>query len=412
MSRASVYLLISELPMRQSSPDTIITAEPTHWLDTQMGDVFAPHVRVQISWADIEFAVQRGAVAPAHAHALWAEWADPGNPRRVHRKSQSKPAAISAPRFDITHTLYYFGGLLAIGAMSLFMNLSWQMLGPWGGGALALGYMVAALRVASYLKAKGLNVPAGILATLAVVLVPLVVWSVQVGLGLWPGGASEAYRDYHHRVDWRFLTLEFATLAAGVVMLWWYRLPFMVMPGAITLWYMSMDMAALLMQAQGFDWTFARNFSMLFGMGTCALAVWVDLRCRLADRPEYRQDFAYWLYTLGAIMFWGGLSMHDSSSELAKLGYAAINVVLILWGAMIGRRVFTVLGGLGVAGYLGYLSYRVFKDSLLFPFALTLLGLAVVALGVWWQRREQAIRDTLVDHLPEALRPLTQDFNP
>jgi uncharacterized iron-regulated membrane protein len=54
----------------------------------------------------------------------------------------------------------------------------------------------------------------------------------------------------------------------------------------------------------------------------------------------------------------------------------------------------------------------VFKDSLLFPFALTLLGLAVVALGVWWQRREQAIRDTLVDHLPEALRPLTQDFNP
>jgi len=34
------------------------------------------------------------------------------------------------------------------------------------------------------------------------------------------------------------------------------------------------------------------------------------------------------------------------------------------------------------AGYLGYLAGRVFKDSLLFPFALSLIGLAIIALGV------------------------------
>jgi hypothetical protein len=50
-----------------------------------------------------------------------------------------------------------------------------------------------------------------------------------------------------------------------------------------------------------------------------------------------------------------------------------------------------VLGALGVAGYLGYLSHRVFQDSLMFPFALTLLGLGVVALGIWWQRHEDRI---------------------
>jgi hypothetical protein len=65
-----------------------------------------------------------------------------------------------------------------------------------------------------------------------------------------------------------------------------------------------------------------------------------------------------------------------------------------------------VLGALGVASYLGYLAYRVFEDSLLFPFALTLLGLAVVALGIWWQRHEAELHARLAGWLPAALRPL------
>jgi hypothetical protein len=62
--------------------------------------------------------------------------------------------------------------------------------------------------------------------------------------------------------------------------------------------------------------------------------------------------------------------------------------------------VFAVLGALGVAGYLGYLAQRVFQDSLLFPFALTLLGLAFVWLGVQWQRHEAAIHARLGRYAP------------
>ena len=67
-----------------------------------------------------------------------------------------------------------------------------------------------------------------------------------------------------------------------------------------------------------------------------------------------------------------------------------------------------IFGALGVAGYLGYLSSRVFHDSLGFTFALTVLGLAVVAFGVWWQRHEAAIHARLAQWLPAALRPLGQ----
>ena len=401
--------------MNKDNPDTMPGEDLPRWETTKAEDVFLPSVRVQISWHDVQAAVEEGAIVPTAAHALWASWATPGSPLRVKAAPDvdTHPQPLEAlapvhrgPVFSFTNTLYYFGGMLAIGAMTMFMNLGWALFGAWGVFALSVGYLVGALAVAGNLLQKGLRTPAGILATLAVCLVPLAVWALQSGMGLWPDGGPDSYRDYHRFIDWRWLTLELATLAAAAVLLWRYKLPFMVMPVAVTIWYLSMDVAHMLMQKEGFDWAFTRDVSLVFGLATCALAVWVDLRSRTATAPEDRQDFAFWLYLFGAIMFWCGLSLRESDSELNKFLYALINVGMVFLGAAIGRRVFTVLGGFGVAGYLGYLAYRVFEDSLLFPFALTLLGLAVVALGIWWQRHEAAIHARLAGWLPAALKPL------
>ena len=46
------------------------------------------------------------------------------------------------PRFTPVHVLYYLGGMIAIGAMSLFMTLGWKSLGGWGGFVTALCYLV------------------------------------------------------------------------------------------------------------------------------------------------------------------------------------------------------------------------------------------------------------------------------
>lgn len=337
---------------------------------------------MKINRNDLQAAVTNGLLRDDQLEQLWAFLAE---------RQRDKPG------FNFIHILYYLGGLIAISAMTLFMTLGWESFGGWGIFFIALAYAGAGLWLTHYfLSQPHLKIPAGITATFVVALTPLAVYGLQTALGFWAEGY--VYRDYHVWIDWRWLLMELATLATGAVMLWRYRLPFLVMPVAVTLWYMSMDLAPFLAGGEDFDWAWRKLVSLWFGLLMVLLALWVDIR----SRPE--QDYAFWLYLFGVIAFWGGLSLMKSDSELGKLLYFGINLFMIFVGAVLSRRVFAVFGSLGGAGYLGYLAYHVFEDSLLFPFVLTLIGLGVIYLGILWQRREQAISARLQSWLPAAWR--------
>ena len=73
------------------------------------------------------------------------------------------------------------------------------------------------------------------------------------------------------------------------------------------------------------------------------------------------------------------------------------------------RRAYAVFGAIGICMYLGRLASVVFKDSLLFPFALSLIGVAVIAAGLLYHRNEKAIAAWLSLHLPHAVLRLRPD---
>lgn len=140
----------------------------------------------------LDAAAQRSVISASQCDALWAD---------LQQQAQHMPG------FRPAHVLYYLGGMIAIGAMSLFMTLGWERLGGWGLLAIALVYAALALGMTEYLlQRQRLRLPAGITATLAVVLVPLAVYGLQQALGFWPGdtGRGGAYRDYHRLIDWRW----------------------------------------------------------------------------------------------------------------------------------------------------------------------------------------------------------------
>jgi hypothetical protein len=270
--------------------------------------------------------------------------------------------------------------------------------------------MVAAAWLTHHFAEQKLAIPAGLMAALVVAATPLAVYGLQRMLGYWE--FTTPYRSFHTHIDWRWIIMELGTLAVGAAVLWFWRLPFSVMPVAVTLWYMSMDLAPLLQTSlSGIKlsyeqrnaywkayWEFRKWVSVVIGLAIAAGAIAIDR----AKRSQ--QDYAFWLHLAGVTAFWGGLSAMSSDSELGKFVYFLINLAMLLLGVVIGRRVYTVFGALGIAGYLGHLSYKVFKDSLIFPFALMLIGLGVVWLGVLWQRTERQIMGAIESWLPPRLR--------
>lgn len=332
---------------------------------------------MKIGKNDLEAAAAAGIVSAEQARDLWAFL----DQRYGH-----------VPQFRFAHVLYYLGGMIAIGAMTLFMNIGWDLWGPLSLTVFAVCYGFVSWRLGVWLlDAKHLPLPAGITFALAIVLVPLAIYGVEAYLGYWEKDGR--YTDYHHYIDYRWLIMELATLAVASVMLWRYRLGFMVMPVAVTLWYLGMDVADWIVQArhpmvEGQSWEgyqliehLRKWISLWYGVAMLALAFYVDLR-----NVSRRADYAFWLYLFGMMSFWGALTSMDSNSELGRFLYAVLNVGLILAGAVLGRRVFAPFGAMGVAFYLGHLAHRIFKDSLMFPFALSLIGLGIVFAGIWWNK--------------------------
>jgi hypothetical protein len=73
---------------------------------------------------------------------------------------------------------------------------------------------------------------------------------------------------------------------------------------------------------------------------------------------------------------------------------------------LLKRRLFMIFGSLGIFGYISYLAFRVFENSLLFPLALSALGIAIIYLGVVYQRHYRQLEHYFDSILPLAWRSL------
>jgi hypothetical protein len=98
---------------------------------------------------------------------------------------------------------------------------------------------------------QALRIPGGLLFTIAVCMTPLAVYGLERWTGFWPENDPGEYANFHPYINGSWLLMEVATVAAGLVVLRIWRFPFLTAPIAYALWYMSMDLVALLGNRQG-----------------------------------------------------------------------------------------------------------------------------------------------------------------
>ena len=339
---------------------------------------------MNISRSHLRRAASQSGLAEEEADRLW-------------EALKSEAITDDRPRFDAANVAYYFGALIVIGAMGWFMTKAWENFGGAGLFAIALLYAVCFVIAGSVLwKKPGLRVPAGLLITMAVCMVPLAVYGVERWTGFWPANDPGAYTRFHPYINGSWLIMEGATIAAGLIALRFFRFPFITAPIAYALWYMSMDLVHLISGGGAMSWQDKATITAVFG----ALML---LGAYLTDLLGESEDYSFWAYLFGTIIFWGGLSSMESHGEMGRFIYFLINLFLIVCSVALRRRVFMVFGTLGVFWYLSHLAYSVFQNSILFPLVLTVIGLLIIFLGVQYQKRrkdlEQGFRAKIAPHV-------------
>lgn len=349
---------------------------------------------MQYSDDDLRAAVRAGVIDAAELDRLAAFLA-----RRRSRVSEVAPAST----FDAAHLLWYAGALIVIGAMGLFSTVAFSQMGGQALTACAVVYAIVFTIAGHHLwHRKNLRTPGGLLITIAVSMAPLAVYGIQEALGWWGTfGRPGTVQDFYVWIKGSWIFMEIAAIVAGVIALRFYRFPFIVSVIAVALWFMSMDLTPWIFGTGQFDWEMRRKVSVWFGLAVIIIAWIVDYRSRDGD-------FAFWLHLFGLMTFWGGITATESSSEPAKAVYCLLNVGLLLMSVILMRRAYAVFGALGISIYLGHLADVVFKDSLLFPFALSLIGIAIISAGLLYHRKREMITAWITAHLPESvlrLRP-------
>src|SRR5829696_8625245 len=323
-------------------------------------------------------AVSEGVILEGQAVDLW---------RLLTRRNADRP------RFDLPHVAYYFGALVVISAMTWFMTLGWEKFGGGGMLLISLSYaLVFTVAGALLWRDKGLKVPGGLLVTAAVCMTPLAVYGFETMTGAWLQGAPGDYADFYDYIKGGWFPLEVATVAAGLVALWFFRFPFLTAPVAFALWFMSMDVTPLIYgehyyEAQGYQFV-----SLVFGLVVLVGAYVVDRRTE--------EDYAFWGYLFGMFAFWGGLTLLEGGGELDWFFYSLVNLALVILSVLLQRRVFIVFGSVGVFGYVGHLAWEIFEDSLVFPFVLSAVGIAIIALGILYAKNKERVERGVLSRVP------------
>ena len=313
-------------------------------------------------------------------------------------------ASVPTARFDPIHVLYYAGALIIIGAMGFFTTVAFGALGGWALAAIGVVYAIVLTAIGDRLWRKpATRMPGGLLVAAAVSMAPLAIYGVQDALNLWPADKPGNYQDFYPLINASWVYMELGAIAASASALWRYPMPFILLIAAVALWFMSMDLAALIAHRHKPDWEadfeLRRIVSEVFGAAMIVVAWALDLR------RGREGDFGFWLHLFGAMTLWGAITAGDGG-EFGKAVYCAFNVAYIGFGLFLDRRIYAVFGVIGISMYLGHLAYTVFSDVLAFTFALTALGLAIVFAGIWLERRRAAWSGFFDARLPSALRAL------
>jgi hypothetical protein len=275
--------------------------------------------------------------------------------------------------------LMYLGGCISLFAVTLGVGEGWRRYGA-GVGAIAIGVLCISLFVlASALLRRGWEVPSGLAATVAIGLVPLMVFATTQAINIGTQHDFGEYRDFYFWVSSQFAWMEIATLGVTMIAVTRFRLPILVLPAMVCSWFFSMDATGLLFRNPSLN-----NYLVMF---SAVATVMFGLAFALDHRGH--RFHATWLH-LGALLTIGGVGC--ASGDLLWWALGGLAIAGLGLGIVANRSVYFVFGGLWAYSTGTHLAIETFGGGVAFPMMLLVAGGTLVALAMRWSKSSESGR--------------------
>jgi hypothetical protein len=336
-----------------------------------------------LTLADLDEWVAAGLIRPDQAEAIRAYTARRTPAAIVVPTAHGlQPAGTSDERtgLNLVSIAYYFGAFLILFAYTVFVGLSWEDLNNGGRTAVSAFTIAALWAIGAGLHRKGYPTAGGLLLFAGAAVVPLLVYSLEVATGFWPGDELDAYGADYREIVASWVVMEVAAIAACLVILWLIRFPLLILQAAFWGWFLAMDLTRWVRGSDDWSWDQAEQaVSLVFGLALLGLGVWAWER---GLRGE-----AFWLGLAGhAIVFLNGSFLFLGEGVLIGIPYLLFYLAVVAASVRLQSRTYLVFGALGTYAYVAYLAFSVFEGALGFALGLALTGLAVVLGAVAYQR--------------------------
>ncbi len=295
----------------------------------------------------------------------------------------------------IMNLLYYSGALLVISALSWLMKSSWDSFGGGGIFVLTLIYIIFFLICGIYLQShKQYEVPAGLLFSIIICLIPLLVFGLLKYLNHWPSDLR--YGDFYFWIKGKWVILEISGILVGLTIFYFIKFPFLLAPISFGLWFLSMDIVPLIFQTNSITWTDRKYISLIFGM--------LILIAGYITHKRSDEKYSFWLYLFGLLTLTSALSIFYNSNNLMFIVFFVVNLGFILFSLILDQKVFLVFGSIGLMEFLGRFSYRFFKGTVFFPFILSAIGIVLIIIGIYYQRNQTKIDTYFEENMPQFFK--------
>ena len=207
---------------------------------------------------------------------------------------------------------YYFGAFMILLAYTFFMGIRWESLGVTGEIVVSFFSVVVLSSIGAFLRRNGFVTAGGLLIFAGTGITPLLIYTLQRALGIWPPGWElYGYSQFYTVVAKTWVPLELISILVAGIVIWRVRFPLLTLLIAFWMWFFSMDLMRLLEQSKNYEYSQTEQIiSVLIGLGMLAIGIYLQRRAT--------KDYSLWLFSNSAKVTMG----HEQWGELSSVGAA------------------------------------------------------------------------------------------